>query len=260
VSPQSDPPRSPTVGLFVTCLADLFRPSVAFASIRLLEHAGCRVSVPRAQTCCGQPALNSGDFESARGIARQVIGAFEDFDYVVAPSGSCMATVCKDYPDLFADDPPWRQRAEALAARTFELLAFLVDVMAVTDVEARLPAKAAYHDSCSGLRSLGVKEQARRLLGRVSDLELVEMSNAEVCCGFGGTFCVKYPEISAKMADDKIHGLETTGADVLLGGDLGCLLHLAGRMKRLGKATRVYHTAEVLADMADAAGIGDPER
>lgn len=259
-SSHNTPPARPRVGLFVTCLVDLFRPSVGFAAVALLERAGCHVDVPRAQTCCGQPTLNSGDVDDTRAIARNVIQAFEAYDYVVAPSGSCVATLRKDYPSLFEEEPDWRRRAEALAGRCHELTAFLVDVMGFADVPGRLAAHAAYHDSCSGLRQLGVRDQPRRLLADVAALEVSDLGNAEVCCGFGGTFCVKYPEISAKMADDKLAAVEKTGADILLGGDLGCLMHLAGRLKRLGKPTRVYHVAEVLADMTDGAGIGDPER
>lgn len=257
---QPDEAGRPRVGLFVTCLADLFRPSVAFASIALLERSGCDVEVPRAQTCCGQPALNSGDIDDSRAIARGVILAFERFDYVVGPSGSCMATLRKDYPDLFEDDADWRRRAQALADRSYELTSFLVDVMGLDGVSASFAAHAAYHDTCSGMRQLGVRDQPRRLLDTVAELDVSDLDSAEVCCGFGGTFCVKYPEVSGKMADDKLAAVERTGADVLLGGDLGCLMHLAGRLKRLGKPTRVYHVAEVLADMTDGAGIGDPER
>jgi len=241
------------VGLFVTCLANLFRPSVPLAAVRLLEQAGCRVEVPAEQVCCGQPALNSGDFEDTRAIARRVIAAFEGFDYVVAPSGSCIGTIKADYPELLAADDEWRPKAEALAARAFELTSFLVDVLQVKGVDARLDATVTYHDSCSGLRELGVREQPRKLLASVDGLRLVESRESEVCCGFGGTFCVKYPEISGKMVTDKVTNIEASGATVVLGGDLGCLLNIAGRLHRLGKPQRVYHVAEVLAGMTDSA-------
>lgn len=250
-------PARPRVGLFVTCLANLFRPSVAFAAVELLERAGCTVEVPAAQVCCGQPALNNGDFADTRAIARQIIAAFGGFDYAVAPSGSCIGTIRNDYPVLFADDPEWGPRAQTLAARAYELTSFLTDVLGLSAVAARFEATATYHDSCSGLRDLGVKQQPRKLLASVSGLRLSEMRDGETCCGFGGTFCIKYPEISAKMVSDKVSNIEATGADVLLGGDLGCLLNLAGRLKRLGKPTRVYHVAEVLAGMVGASGIGD---
>ena len=250
---------SPRVGLFATCLMNLFRPNVGFAAVKLLEDAGCSVEVPQAQTCCGQPGYNAGDFDAARALAKQVIAAFEGFDYVVGPSGSCMATIRHDYPKLFADDADWRPRAEALAARSFELLSFLADVRGVRTVAADYAGTVTYHDSCSGLRELGVKAQPRLLLGSVGGLTLAEMSDTEVCCGFGGSFCVSYPEISGRMADDKLACMAATGADTLLGGDLGCLLHLAGRLKRCGSPVKVFHTAEVLADMADGAGIGDQQ-
>jgi len=249
----------PRVGLFATCLMDLFRPNVGFAAVKLLEDAGCTVEVPTAQTCCGQPALNSGDFADTREIAKQVIEAFAGYDYVVGPSGSCMATIKSDYPELFADDPQWRQKAEDLARRCYELLSFLSDVLRVRQVNASFDGTVTYHDSCSGLRALGVKAQPRALLASVKGLTLKEMQDTEVCCGFGGTFCVKYPDISEKIVSDKVANVEASGADTLLGGDLGCLLNMAGRLKRLGKPVRVYHTAEVLAGMANGPGIGDPE-
>jgi L-lactate dehydrogenase complex protein LldE len=247
----------PRVGLFVTCLANLFRPSVALAAVKLLEQAGCRVEVPAEQVCCGQPALNSGDFADARAIARRVIAAFEGFDYVVGPSGSCLGTIKADYPELLAGDAEWHARAEALAARAHELTSFLVDVLGVQRVEARFDAHVTYHDSCSGLREMGVKEQPRRLLASVAGVRLTELREAEVCCGFGGTFCVKYPEISGKMVSDKVANIDESGADVVLGGDLGCLLNIAGRLHRLGKPQRVFHVAEVLAGMADSAIGGE---
>jgi L-lactate dehydrogenase complex protein LldE len=250
----------PRVGLFATCLMNLFRPTVGFAAARLLEDAGCTVEVPMAQSCCGQPGYNSGDFDAARALAKQVITAFEGFDYVVGPSGSCMATLRNDYPKLFEDDPAWRPRAEALAARSHELLSFLTDVCGVSKVAAAYTGTVTYHDSCSGLRGLGVKAQPRLLLGSVEELQLTEMQDAEVCCGFGGTFCVKYPEISGRMVDDKLANVAATGADTLLGGDLGCLMNMAGRLRRQGSTLKVFHTAEVLAGMATGGGIGEGER
>jgi len=250
-------PGTPRVGFFVTCLADMFRPSVAFAAIKLLERAGCTVDVPQTQVCCGQPAFSNGAFDDARAVARGVIEAFSSFDYVVAPSGSCMGTLRQGYPELFADDPAWRARAQQLAGRAHELTSFLVDVLGVREVDARLSATATYHDSCAGLRELGVKQQPRQLLASVKGLEVKEMEGTADCCGFGGTFCVKYPEISSKLVTDKVNHIEASGAQMVLGGDLGCLLNIAGRLRRLGKSTRVYHVAEVLAGMSDAPGIGD---
>lgn len=254
------PPTAPRprVGLFATCLMNLFRPNVGFAAVKLLEDAGCSVDVPATQTCCGQPGYNSGDFDTARALARQVIEIFEGFDYVVGPSGSCMATIRHDYPVLFEDDPDWAPRARALAAKSFELLSFLHDELGVTRVDARLDATATYHDSCSGLRGLGIKGQPRALLGSVGGLRLKEMRDSEVCCGFGGTFCVKYPEISEKMVEDKIQNIIASGADTLLGGDLGCLMNISGRLRRVNAPVKVFHTAEVLAGMADGPGLCGP--
>ena len=239
------------VALLVTCLVDLFRPSVGLAAVKLLEDAGCTVAVPRAQTCCGQPAYNSGDKDDAKAIARQVIAAFAGYDYVVAPSGSCAGMVKAHYPALFADDPTMRDKAAELAARTWELVSFLVDVRGVSAVSAACAQTATYHDSCSGLRELGVKAQPRRLLGSVAGLTLTELPGAEICCGFGGTFAVKYPEISGKMASDKVADIAATGAECVLAGDLGCLLQIAGRLSRSGSPVVARHVAEVLAGMTE---------
>ena len=242
----------PRVGLFVTCLVDLFRPTVGFAAVALLERAGCTVEVPMAQTCCGQPAYNSGDKSDARDLARRVIDLFEGFDYVVAPSGSCAGMIREHYPRLFEDDPAAHHRAEHMGKRTYELVSFLVDVMGVSAVDAAYAGTINYHDSCSGLRELGVKDQPRTLLKSVKGAKLVELPGAEVCCGFGGTFCIKYPDISVKMTSDKTADIAATGADTLLAGDMGCLMNMAGRLSREGRAVRVRHVAEVLAGMTDA--------
>lgn len=249
-------PPAPRVGLFVTCLVDLFRPSVGFAAVKLLETAGCRVEVP-VQTCCGQPAYNSGDRRDAADIARQVVAAFEGFDFVVAPSGSCAGMIRAHYPGLLRDEPRWAQRADRLAEKTFELMAFLVDVRGMERVDAHFAGAVTYHDSCAGLRELGVKAQPRRLLDTVDGLELRELTDAEVCCGFGGTFCVKYPAISNKMVADKAKHVGDTGAGTLLAGDLGCLMNMAGKLQREGRQVRARHVAEVLAGMADATAIGE---
>lgn len=247
----------PHVALLVTCLVDLFRPSVGFAAVKLLERAGCRVDVPR-QTCCGQPAYNQGDRADATRIARQTIAAFAGYDHVVAPSGSCAGMLKKHYPLLFDEASADGAAARELAARTFELISFLTDVRGVETVEASLAARATYHDSCSGLRELGIKQQPRRLLASVRGLQLDELPNAEVCCGFGGTFCVKYPEISTKMVSDKAADIEATGADLVLAGDLGCLMNMAGRLKRQGSRVEARHVAEVLAGELDAPPIAAP--
>jgi L-lactate dehydrogenase complex protein LldE len=240
----------PRVALFVTCLVDLFRPSVGFAAVKLLERAGCRVEVP-SQTCCGQPAYNQGDRADSIAIARRTIAAFAGYEYVVAPSGSCAGMLKKHYPLLFDETSAEGAAALDLAGRTYELISFLTDVCGVEAVEASLPMRATYHDACSGLRELGVKQQPRRLLRSVQGLSLDELPNAEVCCGFGGTFCVKYPEISTRMVSDKAADIEATGADLLLAGDLGCLMNMAGRLKRLGSKVESRHVAEVLAGELD---------
>ena len=245
------------VALFVTCLVDFFRPNVAFAAIKLLENAGCEVSVPEQQTCCGQPAYNNGDAPDARDIARRVIEVFDGFDHVVAPSGSCAGMLRVHYPRLFEDEAEWRTRAQAFASRCHELVGFLTDVLGVEALTARYPGTVTYHDSCSSLREMAVRTQPRALLSTVDGLSLSELSDTESCCGFGGTFCVKYPELSERMVSNKVTAVEATRADTLLAGDLGCLLNIAGRLRRLGKPTRVYHVAEVLADMAGLPGIGE---
>lgn len=247
----------PRVGLFVTCLVDLVRPSVGFAAVKLLEQAGCDVEVP-VQTCCGQPAWNSGADKDCADLARQVIDAFERFDYVVAPSGSCAGMIKVHYPEVLANDPQWLPRAGALAEKTYELISFLVIVRGVKEVMAPYAAHACYHDSCSSLREMGVRDQPRKLLASVEGLDLSELKAPEVCCGFGGLFSVKYPEISERMADDKITDAQGTGAELILGADLGCLLHLKGRMQRMGINIRVRHVAEVLAGTTDEPALGDP--
>jgi L-lactate dehydrogenase complex protein LldE len=247
----------PRVALFVTCLVDLFRPSVAFATVKLLRDAGCTVEVPRAQTCCGQPAWNAGDRGTARAIARQVIAAFEPCDFVVAPSGSCAATIARDYPAMFDAGDPWAARARDLGARTHEITAFLTDVLGVAGVAQRLAAVVTYHDSCSGLRSLGVEAQPRRLLASVDGLELREMADRDVCCGFGGTFCVKYPDISNVMVGDKTRNIAATGAELVLAGDLGCLMNMAGKASREGRVFRARHVVEVLAGDVGTPAIGE---
>jgi L-lactate dehydrogenase complex protein LldE len=249
----------PRVGLFVTCLVDLHRPSVGFAALRLLEEAGCQVEVPRAQTCCGQPAYNAGDRATARDLAATILDAFSGYDYVVAPSGSCAGMLKHHLPHLFEDDPNLRARADAMADRTFELVSFLTDICGMQRTRARYTGgPITYHDSCSGLRELGIKAQPRQLLGAIG-AEVREMAEPEICCGFGGTFCVKYPEISVRMASDKARDGTSSGAATLVAGDLGCLLHIAGRLAREGRTLDVRHVAEILAGITDAVPpIGQP--
>ena len=250
--------KKPQVGLFVTCLVDLHRPNVGFAAIRLLEQAGCEVVVPEAQTCCGQPAWNSGDDASTRALAVQLMEVFDGVDYVVAPSGSCVGML-KKYPELLAEDAELSERAVGFAEKTHELMSFLVDVLGHDGIAARFDGHVTYHDSCSGLRELNIKSQPRSLLSKVEGLSLTEMEDTEACCGFGGTFCVKFPDISERMVSDKIALASQSGADVLLGGDLGCLLNISGRLSRLDMKMQVWHTAEVLAGMTDVPAIGQPD-
>lgn len=248
----------PRVGLFVTCLVDLMRPSIGFAAVKLLEDAGCEVIVP-SQTCCGQPAFNNGDRATARDLARQVMDAFAGCDHVVAPSGSCAGTLVKHYPELFSDDPNLAARAQDFADRCHELVSFLTDVLGVARVDAKFPREVTYHDSCSGLRELGVQSQPRKLLASVEGLTLVEMRESDVCCGFGGTFAVKYGEISESIVSKKTENVVSAGAPVLLAGDLGCLMNMAGKLSRNGSKIEVRHVAEVLAGMTQDAPIGAPE-
>jgi L-lactate dehydrogenase complex protein LldE len=254
---QTQPGKHKRVALFVTCLVDMFRPSVGFATAKLLEEAGCTVEVP-SQSCCGQPAYNAGDRADARAIALQVIEAFTGYDYVVAPSGSCAGMISHHYPALFDDEPDLRAKAFALAEKTFELTAFLHDVLGIRDLGRSMPGDVTYHDSCSGLRELGVKAQPRALLQSIG-AKIHEMPNAETCCGFGGTFCVKYPDISNAMVSDKSKEVAASGAGVLLAGDLGCLLNMAGKISRDGYNVKVRHVAEVLAGMTDRPAIGEAE-
>jgi L-lactate dehydrogenase complex protein LldE len=236
------------VGLFVTCLVDLMRPRIGFAALRLLEAAGCEVVVPATQTCCGQPGWNCGERGSARSLAEKLIAEFEDCEYVVVPSGSCAGMICAHYPGLFADDAAWRTRAEALAAKTRELTDFLVSVARLEELPGTLHARITYHDSCSGLRELGVKAQPRALLAKLPGVALTEMADCETCCGFGGTFSVKFGEISSAMADAKCERIAASGAEAVVLGDLGCMLNIEGRLRRRGDlTTRVLHVAEVLA-------------
>ncbi|HEX7810702.1 MAG TPA: (Fe-S)-binding protein [Burkholderiales bacterium] len=236
------------VGLFVTCLVDLMRPNIGFAALRLLESAGCEVVVPATQTCCGQPGYNSGDRKAAQALARKVIEEFDACEYVVVPSGSCGGMIRAHYPELLAEFPDVRLRAEGLAGRTYELTDFLQNMVRLDRVPGQFSGTVTYHDSCSGLREMGVKAQPRALLAKVPGLSIREMQQPEQCCGFGGTFAVKYGDISSRIADLKCEDVQATGADALVLGDLGCMLNIEGRLRRRGDSkTRVLHVAEVLA-------------
>ena len=257
--PPADRPR---VGLFVTCLVDLVRPSVGFAAAKLIEAAGCTVEVPQRQTCCGQPAYNSGDRPDAKALALQTIAAFEGYDYVVAPSGSCAGMLKSHYPRLLEDDPANAARAAEFSSRVHELVSFLVDVRGMQAIPAGLqhgrPVTVTYHDSCSGLRELGIKQQPRQLLTSIKGLRLMEMADSEICCGFGGTFSVKFPDISNAMVEKKVDHITAAAPDLVLAGDLGCLLNMSGKLTRQGRTTAARHVAEVLAGEMETPPIGVP--
>ena len=240
-----------SVGFFTSCIVDIFRPSTGFASLRLLERAGCEVKVPELQTCCGQPTYNRGDSLGAMTVARQVISVFEQFDYVIVPSGSCAGMIREHYPRLFVTDLSWLDRARRLSEKTYELTQFLVDILKIEKVDAELNGVCVYHDSCSSQRELGIHQQPRKLLSNVKGLELKEIAAASECCGFGGLFCVTYPDISTHIVTNKAQNIVDTRASILVGGDLGCLFNIGGFLERSGKRFRILHVAEVLAGLTD---------
>jgi len=240
------------VGFFVTCLVDLMRPSIGFAALKLLEAGGAEVFVPPTQTCCGQPAYNSGDRADAIALARKVVAEFEDCDYLVSPSGSCSGMIRTHYADLFRDDPGMLARAAALGAKTRELTDFLVSVLKLEQVPGRYQGNVTYHDCCAGLREMGVKQQPRALLEKMPGVKLTEMNDCETCCGFGGTFSIKFGDISARMADNKCRNIADSGAGTVVLGDLGCVLNIEGRLRRRGdNTTRVLHIAEIAAGVPE---------
>ncbi|MFS0723340.1 (Fe-S)-binding protein [Paenibacillus sp. 1P07SE] len=234
------------VSLFITCLADNLYPEVVESVARILTDYGCEVDFPEAQTCCGQPAFNSGYQDEAREVSRQLIRAFEHSDYVVSPSGSCTGMVHHFYPYLFRDEPEWAAKAEALVGKMYEFSQFLVNVLGVDDVGASFPHKVTYHPSCHAMRLLGVKEEPMKLLSSVSDMSYVELPKREDCCGFGGTFAIKMADMSEAMVCEKAGHVCQTGAEVLVGTDMGCLMNIGGRLNKEGKPVRVMHLAQLL--------------
>ncbi len=247
--------HAPRAGLFVTCLVELRRPSVGFAAARVIDAAGCTVVVPDRQTCCGQPAYNSGDRSTAKDLALQTVRAFVDCDYVVVPSGSCAAMLKLHYPRLVSNDPlDVRTEIETFAAKVHELCTFLTDVRPLASVPGQFTGRVTYHDACSGLRELGIKSAPRRLLAMVPGVEINEMSEPESCCGFGGLFAEKYAGISNAIVTRKTDDAAATSAALLVSGDLGCLMNMAGKLTREGRPLACRHVAEVLAgELADPA-------
>ena len=253
----ASPPQQPKVAMLVTCLVDTMRPSVGFATLTLLEAAGCIVDVP-SQTCCGQPAFNAGARQESQALAKQLITQFAEYDYVVAPSGSCIGML-HHYPELFPKDSQEHKMAVHLASKAWEITAFLTDVMQFKPTSGSTQLQVTYHDSCAGLRELGIHDEPRQLLAKMANINLIEMQEAQTCCGFGGLFCVKYPDISNRMVSNKISAAESTQAQMLLAGDLGCLLNMAGKLKRQGSNMQVRHIVEVLADQLSHAAIAEAD-
>jgi len=236
------------VGLFVTCLVDQMWSSIGVSTVTVLRRAGCTVEFDERQTCCGQPAFNTGYRAEARRVARRFVELCESSkaDAIVSPSGSCTAMV-HHYDSLFAEDEKWQARARAVAARTYELSSFLVDVLKIEDLGARFAGRVTWHDACHGLRELNIRDAPRQLIKRVKDVEFVELENSDACCGFGGTFSVKYPEISTAILEQKIEAIEKSRVDAVISGDASCLMQIGGRLARTGSKVRVMHLAELLA-------------
>lgn len=236
------------VSLFITCLADTLFPDAGVAMVRLLRHLGVEVDFPAEQTCCGQSLWNSGYPDEATRLARHFLNTFEESEYIVSPSGSCPGMIHYYYPEMFKDQPRELERARSVASRTYEFTQFLVEVLGAEDIGATYNGVVTYHNGCHMTRELGVVDPPRRLLQKVRGLELVEMERQDLCCGFGGTFAVKQPEISVAMADEKLHHAAATGAQVLVSADAACLMHLGGRAQRQGLNLQIKHIAELLAE------------
>jgi L-lactate dehydrogenase complex protein LldE len=243
------------VSLFVTCLVDQLYPEVGLSTARLLRRLGCEVDAPRSQTCCGQPAFNSGYVGEAASVARSLVGSFERAEYVVSPSGSCCGMVRHFYPELFAKDPPARAAADAFVGKVFELSEFMVNVLKVVDVGAVFPHRVTYHPSCHGSRLLGVRDEPLTLLRSVRKIDFAPLPRAEDCCGFGGTFAVKMSDASGAMVDEKVDHVVETEAQYLVGTDMGCLMNIAGRMQMRGVRVKPIHLAQVLEQREDSPGV-----
>lgn len=234
------------VSLFITCLVDQFFPNVGISMVRLLRQQGIEVDFPTVQTCCGQPAFNSGHTEEARQVAKTILDAFEDADYVVTPSGSCAGMIHHYYPYLFQDDKRERKRVETLIEKTYEFSQFLVNVVKVRDLQGSFPYRVTYHPSCHGSRLLGIQEEPLLLLQQLKGIELIPLPNQEDCCGFGGTFSVKMSGLSSAMVKEKCDWILTTKAEVLVGTDMGCLMNIEGNLRQRQESIRVLHLAEIL--------------
>jgi len=237
------------VSFFATCLVDQLFPNVGVSAVKVLRKAGCEVDFDERQTCCGQPAFNTGYRKEARKFAERFIEIFEESDAaaIVSPSGSCVAMV-KHFHELFPSDPEWQARAGAIADKTHEFTSFLINVLKVDDVGSTFSGRLTWHDACHGLRELGLKSEPRALLQNIKNAEFVEMPNADACCGFGGTFSIKYPEISVAILDNKIEAIKNCGADTVVACDSSCLMQIAGRLSRQGSTVKTQHIAEVLAE------------
>ncbi len=241
-------PRYKPVSLFITCLVDMIFPQTGISVVSILDHLGIETRFPTGQTCCGQPAFNTGFQDDARAAARRFLEAFQDADVILTPSGSCAALVRHEYPELFRGEPGWYDRAARASSITWEFTEYLVDGLGITDLGAALPpTTVAFHDSCHGLRWMGLGRQARALVGSIQGVHLTELKGHDECCGFGGTFSVKMPEISAAMLRDKIASIEACPADVIVTGDVSCLMQISGGLSRAGQPRRIVHVADLLA-------------
>lgn len=234
------------VSLFITCVSDVMFPRVGQAVVHLLRQQGCTVDFPKEQTCCGQPAYNSGYHKDAKKAAIQLIQAFEHSEYVVSPSGSCTAMVRHYYPYLFADDEQWRDRAQALVDKLYEFSEFMIKVIGVEHLQAHYDGMATYHHSCHMMRGINISEEPLKLLSLIEGLHMKDLPYKEDCCGFGGTFAVKMHEISEQMVDEKVEHIAATGANILVSSDMACLMNIEGRLRRVGHEIKVYHVAELL--------------